>query len=79
MIDEPVIRGTIRVPYFDVWYDHQHKTWYLTEFTADGDQIGESEFGHYRNDVIRRGRQKIGERLMGLRVWTQNGRLLRIE
>lgn len=80
MTGEEPIRGTIRFPYFDVWYDHhQFKTWVLTEYTAEGDQVGESEFYHYRNDAIRRGRAKRGERMMGVRVWTQNGRMIRID
>lgn len=42
----------------DVWYDHQFKTWYVTEYNGDGDQVGTSEDHYHKRDAAAQARYR---------------------
>ena len=59
----------------DVWFDHQFKTWYVTEYNEAGDQVGMSTDHYHKRDAVRyaRGRQAALAGAQRLRIFTRAG------
>lgn len=59
----------------DVWFDHQFKTWYVTEYNENGDQVGVSEDHYHKRDAVRAARRRVLALAgaPGLRIFTRAG------
>lgn len=60
----PKPKPDLTITHLDVWYDAEtFKTWVLTRYNKDGDQVGESTFQHYKCDTV--STAKIEQEMLG--------------